>query len=474
MTSHQPALDHTHNPAARSWVESANDPASHFPIQNLPFCVFNTNNDQWHRTGVRIGDSILDLYQLYNAGAFGDLIAKLDDPVFEQFLESGLDGHLSFICDLPPAQRRAIRHTIFALLSADATGPAAQPQSLLRGNAELRASALIPVADCIFHVPHVINDYTDFYASIHHATTVGTMFRPDNPLLPNYKWIPIGYHGRASSIVPTTTPITRPNGQTMADGAAAPAFGPCKLLDYELEVGVFVAQGNELGKPIPISRAHEHIFGFVLVNDWSARDLQKWEYQPLGPFLAKNFATTISPYVITSEAMEPFRAAAFARPQGDPAPLPYLSDARDQALGAFNITLEVAIQSAAMREKNIPPHAISRGSFRDMYWTFAQILTHHASNGCNMQPGDLLASGTISGTSPDSRGCLLELTWVGNDSNGKPLPRKPVQLPTGETRTFLLDGDRVILRGVCSADNARTIGFGECEGTILPAPSPDT
>lgn len=470
MTSHQPALDHTHNPAARSWVESANDPASHFPIQNLPFCAFSTFNDQWHRTGVRIGDSIVDLYHLFDHGVFANLIASFGpDSAVAERIGYGLHGDLRFLCNLPPAQRRSLRHAIFEILSADATGPAAA----LRDDVKLREQALIPVADCTFHLPHTIHDYTDFYASIHHATTVGTMFRPDNPLLPNYKWIPIGYHGRASSIVPTTTPITRPNGQTMADGAAAPVFGPCKLLDYELEVGIFVAQGNDLGKPIPIANAHEHIFGFVLVNDWSARDLQKWEYQPLGPFLAKNFATTISPYVITAEAMEPFRAAAFARPQGDPAPLPYLADPRDQALGAFSITLEVAIQSAAMREKNIAPHTISRGSFRDMYWTFAQILTHHASNGCNMQPGDLLASGTISGTAADARGCLLELTWVGNDPAGKPLPRKPLQLPTGETRIFLVDGDRVILRGVCAKDGVRTIGFGECEGTILPAPSPD-
>jgi fumarylacetoacetase len=469
MTSHAPALDHTHNPAARSWVESANDPASHFPIQNLPFCAFSTANDQWHRTGVRIGDSIVDLYHLFDHGVFADLIASFGpDSVAAEMIDFGLEGDLSYLCALSPDQRRALRHAIFAILSADATGPAAT----LRDTADLRNSTLIPVADCTFHLPHTIHDYTDFYASIHHATTVGTMFRPDNPLLPNYKWIPIGYHGRASSIVPTTTPITRPNGQTMADGSAAPAFGPCKLLDYELEVGVFVAQGNDLGKPIPIANAHEHIFGFVLVNDWSARDLQKWEYQPLGPFLAKNFATTISPYVITAEAMEPFRATAMKRADGDPAPLPYLADSRDQALGAFNVTLEVAIQTAAMRDKNIAPHTISRGSFRDMYWTFAQILTHHASNGCNMQPGDLLASGTISGTAPDARGCLLELTWDGNDpATNKPRPRKPLQLPTGETRTFLMDGDRVILRGVCAKDGARTIGFGECEGTILPAPA---
>lgn len=463
MTSHQPALDHTHNPAARSWVEFANDPASHFPIQNLPFCVFDCGPEDAPRVGTRIGDVILDLSAITDLEDFESL--AIDEMVRDEIAWAFDTGDLTHLLELSPADRRALRHLIFSLLS-----DAPNASGRIRLDSDLRATALIPVHAATFHLPHTIHDYTDFYASIHHATTVGTMFRPDNPLLPNYKWIPIGYHGRASSIVPTTTPITRPNGQTMADGAAAPAFGPCKLLDYELEVGIFVAQGNELGKPIPIASAHEHIFGFVLVNDWSARDLQKWEYQPLGPFLAKNFATTISPYVITAEAMEPFRAAAFARPQGDPAPLPYLADPRDQALGAFSITLEVAIQSAAMREKNIAPHTISRGSFRDMYWTFAQILTHHASNGCNMQPGDLLASGTISGTSPDSRGCLLELTWDGNDpATGKPRPRKPLQLPNGETRTFLMDGDRVILRGVCSADNARTIGFGECEGTILPA-----
>jgi fumarylacetoacetase len=471
-TTHTPNLDHTHNPAARSWVDSANDPASLFPIQNLPLCVFSTDADDTLRTATRIGDSLVDLLALHDQGVFDDLLAKFDadNPVLEELLARGVEGDLRYLCELTPPERRALRHALFALLSNDP----AHATPTLRDDADLRARALVPVADARFDLPHAIGDYTDFYASIHHATTVGTMFRPDNPLLPNYTHVPIGYHGRASSIVPSGTPITRPNGQTKADDAPAPVFGPSKLLDFELEVGAFIAQENELGRPIPIATARDHIFGFVLVNDWSARDLQKWEYQPLGPFLAKNFATSISPYIITTEALEPFRIAPEPRDPIHPQPLPYLADPADQALGAFDITLDVLLDTKAMRDQGLPPHTIARSNLKHLFWTFAQLLTHHASNGCNLKPGDLIASGTVSGPSPDSRGCLLELTWAGLDpTTNKPRPRAPIQLPSGETRTFLQDHDRVILRAHAARSqalpSARAIGFGDCEGLILPA-----
>jgi fumarylacetoacetase len=302
-------------------------------------------------------------------------------------------------------------------------------------------------------------DYTDFYASIFHATNVGKLFRPDNPLLPNYKYVPIGYHGRASSLVPTGTPIRRPCGQTR-DGDAAPIFGPTKALDYELEVGFFVGAGNKLGEAIPIAKAEEHIFGICLLNDWSARDIQAWEYQPLGPFLSKSFATSLSPWVVTMEALAPFRIPAFARAEGDPAPLPYLFDPSDQEHGGLDLWLEVSLLSPRMRESGVAPVVLGRSNFRDMYWTMAQMLTHHASNGCNLRAGDLLASGTVSGAETSARGCLLELTSRGKD---------PVTLPTGEQRKFLEDGDEVILRGFCERDGFRRIGLGSCRGVILPA-----
>jgi fumarylacetoacetase len=305
-------------------------------------------------------------------------------------------------------------------------------------------------------LPVDIGDYTDFYASVFHATNVGSMFRPDNPLLPNYKWVPIAYHGRASSIVVSGTPVRRPSGQTQT-GDAPPSFGPTRRLDYELELGCYIGGDSELGDSVPISRARDRFFGVCLVNDWSARDVQAWEYQPLGPFLAKNFATTVSPWVVTAEALEPFRIPAFQRPQADPAPLPHLTSDEDQRSGGFDITLEVHLATEKMREQGIAPVRISRGNFRDMYWTLAQMITHHASNGCNLTAGDLLASGTVSGQAKDARGCLLELTWKGTE---------PLQLPTGETRKFLEDGDEVIFRGYCEREGAARIGLGECRGTV--------
>ncbi|MFI5244656.1 MAG: fumarylacetoacetase, partial [Gemmatimonadales bacterium] len=309
-------------------------------------------------------------------------------------------------------------------------------------------------------VPADIGDYTDFYASVYHATNVGSMFRPDAPLLPNYKWVPIGYHGRASSIVANGTPVRRPRGQVRADGGAPPVYGPAKGLDYELELGAFVCGENALGETVPIARAEERLFGLCLLNDWSARDVQGWEYQPLGPFLAKSFATTVGSWVVTLEALEPFRAPAFARPEGDPAPLPYLDDPADRARGGFDITLEVWLRTAAMRDAAMPAVRLSSGSFNSMYWTVAQLLAHHASNGCNLRPGDLLGSGTVSGPSKDSRGCLLELAWRGAE---------PVTLPSGERRAFLADGDEVTFRAWCEREGAARIGFGECRGEIRAA-----
>jgi fumarylacetoacetase len=314
-------------------------------------------------------------------------------------------------------------------------------------------------------VPANIGDYTDFYASIHHATNVGSMFRPDNPLLPNYRWVPIGYHGRASSIVASGSPVRRPLGQTRNDPNAPPTFGPSARLDYELEVGAFIGPGNALGEPVSIDDAEAQIFGLCLVNDWSARDIQTWEYQPLGPFLAKNFATTVSPWMVTPEALAPFRVPAAPRPDGDPAPLPYLDSASTRERGGFDIGLEAWLETARMRESGVQPVRLSRGSFASMYWTLGQLVAHHASGGCNLRPGDLLASGTVSGPARDARGCLLELTWRGTE---------PVELPTGESRQFLEDGDEVILRGECVREGYRRIGFGECRGRILPAPPPAT
>jgi fumarylacetoacetase len=316
----------------------------------------------------------------------------------------------------------------------------------------------VPQADVELLLPAAVGDYSDFYASLFHATNVGRMLRPDHPLLPNYKHVPIGYHGRASSLVVSGTGVKRPSGQTEpAAPGGSPSFGASRSLDYELEVGAFVAEGNSQGQVIPLEEAERHLFGLVLVNDWSARDLQKWEYQPLGPFLAKSFATTVSPWVVTLEALAPYRVPAFVRAPGDPAPLPYLADERDAAQGGIDLRLEVALLTRGMREKGEPPAMLSRSGLRSLYWTLAQILTHHASNGCNLRPGDLLASGTVSGPDKSERGCLLELTWRGTE---------PLTLPSGETRRFLEDGDEVILRGHCAREGFARIGFGECRGVV--------
>jgi fumarylacetoacetase len=325
---------------------------------------------------------------------------------------------------------------------------------------EAAQKALFPIGDAYFDQPHYVPNYTDFYCSIYHATNVGSMFRPDNPLLPNYKYVPIGYHGRASSIVVSGTDIKRPYGQNRSDAENPPVFIPCKNLDYEMELGFFVGQGNELGRPVPIGEAEDHIFGMCLVNDWSARDIQAWEYQPLGPFLAKNFATTISPFVVTMEALAPFRTKAFEREEGDPRPLDYLRDDHNEKFGGLDINLEVYIQTEKMRNERIEPHLLSRSNTKDLYWTVGQMLTHHASNGCNLQTGDLMATGTVSGKEKNERGSMLELSWRGTE---------PIELPSGETRRFLEDGDEVIMKGFCEREGFRRIGFGECRGRIIPA-----
>jgi fumarylacetoacetase len=417
----------------RCWVESANDPETDFPIENLPFGVYVYDRPATKRgLALAIGDKILDLKACLDAG-----LVKI--PKRSIFLEYFAIANRSEILDL--------RHQAHELLTDPAHRFQVEPQLI-----DAKSVELVP--------PLSIHDYTDFYASIHHATNVGRLFRPDNPLLPNYKWVPIGYHGRASSIVVSGTEIRRPWGQTKAADAAEPAFTPSRMLDYELEMGFFVRGGNSLGETIPIDQAEAHIFGLCLVNDWSARDIQSWEYQPLGPFLGKSFATTISPWVVMLDALEPYRVPTAPRAEGDPRPLPYLYSEADQRRGAFDIQLEVSLLTARMREANTQPFRISRGNLRDLYWTPAQMLTHHASNGCNLRPGDLLATGTVSGPTPESVGSLLERTRRGAE---------PLQLPNGEQRKFLEDGDEVIFRAWCEREGYPRIGFGECRGTILAA-----
>ncbi|HLH37347.1 MAG TPA: fumarylacetoacetase [Alloacidobacterium sp.] len=424
-----------------SWVESANRSTSDFPLQNLPFGVFSTRIlDQ--RIGVAIGDRVLDVRVCAEQGLLRAL-----EPALQQACTAVT---LNRLMALGRKASSALRARLTELLRVDVS-----PE--IRGRLE---RLLYPAPDVTMHLPAVIGDYTDFYASIYHATNVGKLFRPDNPLLPNYKHVPIGYHGRASSIVISGEKIQRPAGQVKAPDADFPIYGPSRLLDYELEVGFFVAQGNARGEAIPLNKAEDHIFGLCLVNDWSARDIQAWEYQPLGPFLAKNFATTISPWVVTLDALEPFRLPAFHREAGDPQPLPYLSSEQNQQRGSIDVTLEVWLSSKRMRESGHAPIRLSKGNMRDLYWTPAQMLTHHASNGCNLRPGDLLASGTVSGPVKESVGCLLEMTRRGTE---------PIQLPTGEVRRFLEDGDEVIFRGYCEQEGHPRIGFGECRGTILAA-----
>ena len=430
-------IDHTHDPAATCWVEGADDHPD-FPVQNLPLGVF-APEDLEPRIGTAIGGHVLDVASSAAAG----LLGALPHDLYAALLQPSLNALFA----LEPACRVHLRRRIFALL----TDPACQ---------EAAACKLHAAADVTMHLPAHIGDYTDFYVGIHHATNIGKQFRPDQPLLPNYKHVPIGYHGRASSVRVSGTPVVRPSGQRKPPEAHAPDFGPCRRLDYELEMGVWIASANSLGEPVPIADAPDRIAGLCLLNDWSARDLQAWEYQPLGPFLAKNFLTTVSPWVVTGEALAPFRLSQPERPDGDPQPLPYLWDETDQSAGAFAITLEVSLASAKMREAGLPAHKLSSGPASNMYWTVAQMIAHHASNGCDLNPGDLLGTGTISGPARAAFGSLIELSSGGRD---------PIALPGGETRAFLEDGDALTLSGYASARGFRTIGFGACEGVIQPA-----
>ncbi|ODT75713.1 fumarylacetoacetase [bacterium SCN 62-11] len=407
-------LDHTHDQNATSWVESANSPDTPFPVQHLPF------GRTFGRALTAIGDQVVDLSAVARARTL---------PVSDLAM-----GTLDGLQD--PAARLELRHWLFEQLTSD--------ESWLAAHREF----LEPLAGIQMTLPFAVGDYTDFYASIHHATRVGSMFRPDNPLLPNYTWVPIGYHGRASSLIVSGTAVSRPSGQLKADDAPAPVFGPCKMLDYELELGCWVGRGNNLGETIPLENVRDHWIGVSLLNDWSARDIQRWEYQPLGPFLAKSFATSVSPWITTQEALAPFFCPAVPH---SPPPLDYLNDERDQREGSLDLQLEVELQG----------QVVSRSNSKDLFWTLGQMLAHHASNGCPMRTGDLLASGTISGESPDAAGCLLELTWVGPGQ-----PRRPVQLADGATRTFLQNGDEVVLRGWARRPGFRSLGLGECRGAV--------
>lgn len=448
--------DPTLDPKLTSFVESAQDagpsPAGDFPIQNLPYCAFHdpeSGVEGGTMVGVAIGDRVVALPALEEDGFLSDMAGWDEHDLSAVLMPDATD-----ILELEARKQRSLRQRLSELLRSG---------SEFSKNREAQKRAMFKMSDLVWGVPVAAGNYTDFYASVYHATNVGSMFRPDQPLLPNYKHIPIGYHGRASSIVATGTDIPRPVGQQSPTETDPnnPVFGPCKMLDYELEVGAVIGMGNALGKPITIGRAHEHLAGLVLLNDWSARDVQKWEYQPLGPFLAKNFATTLSPFVVTAAALAPFRCGAFARAEGDPQPLPYLTDKAEQERGGFDVTLEVYLLTKQMKSKGLEPQRISRGNLRDMYWTFGQMIAHHTVNGCNLMGGDVLGSGTVSGPTVDSRGCLLELTW---DGPGK--PRKPIALSSGESRTFLQDGDEVIFRGFCEREGVRRIGFGECRGVV--------
>ena len=427
------------DPSLQSWVESAQQEGCDFPIQNLPFGLFRRRGmAEPPRIGVAIGDQILDLQAARRLAPWEADVFRLLEPL----ALGDLNRYMAFSAE----ERKPLR---LALSKALRVGSDSE---------EVLSSCLVPQADADMSLPCRIGDYTDFYTSIHHATTVGKLFRPDAPLLPNYSWVPIGYHGRSSTIGVSGQAFPRPVGQTKGEGDT-PAFGPCKRLDYELELGAFIGQGNRIGEPIRVADAEEHIFGLALFNDWSARDIQAWEYQPLGPFLAKNFASTLSPWIVPMEAFEPFRTS-WTREAGQAQPLPYLDSAANRDKGAIDIKLEVWLQTATMREQNEPAVRLMQSNFKDAYWTLAQMVAHHTVNGCSMQPGDLLGTGTQSGPDAAEGGSLIELSGGG---------KKAIELPNGEKRTFLQDGDTVILRGYCQREGAARIGFGDCAGTVLPA-----
>ena len=433
-------MNPTHDPNLRSWVATANRPGCDFPIQNLPFAAFRrAGSAEGFRGGVAIGEEVLDLAALEALhlvqGDAAEALRACTEPTLNTFMSLG----------------RGAASALRAVLSRLLRTGAAEEGRL--------AGALVPQAAAEYRVAAQVGDYTDFYASIHHATAVGRLFRPDNPLLPNFKWVPIGYHGRASSLRVSGFQFARPSGQILSAGASVPQLAPTRRLDYELEVGVFIGQGNTLGARVPVGAAEQHVFGLCLLNDWSARDLQAWEYQPLGPFLGKSFATTVSPWVVTLEALEPFRVP-WTRGSGEPQPLGYLDDAALRTRGAIDLQLEVWLETARMRAQGRGAQRLSQSNFRDAYWTLAQMVAHHTVNGCNLQPGDLLGSGTQSGALPEEAGSLLELSVGG---------KQPIALADGESRAFLEDGDRVMLRGWCERAGAVRIGFGEAAGTVLPA-----
>ncbi len=427
------AIDQTHAANLSSWVVGA-DGHDSFPVQNLPLGVFSPAGGD-PRIGPRIGSAIGDW--IADLRALAQLLPQAVQAALQQ-------DSLNALFALPGANRLALRHALSGLLCDPAHEDTVRPH-------------LHAAADCTMHLPARIGDYTDFYVGIHHATNIGSQFRPDNPLLPNYKYVPIGYHGRASSVRVTGHPVIWPKGQRKPADQDEPDYGPSRRLDYELEIGVWIAGENALGTPVPIAEAERRIAGFCLLNDWSARDLQAWEYQPLGPFLAKNFLTTVSPWVITAEAMAPFRIAQPARPEGDPHPLPYLWDDADQRSGALALELEAHIASARMRRDHLPPHRLSHGPASNMYWTVAQIVAHHSSGGCNLMPGDLLGTGTISGPEPGSYGSLMETSRNGTQA---------VTLPTGESRSFLEDGDALTISARAVRAGYRSIGFGDCTGIV--------
>ena len=429
----------THDPARRSFVESANALDSDFPIQNLPYCVYRPTGASaaQPRVGVAIGDQILDV------SVAGPLLGS---PAAEA-ARACAAPFLNPLMSLGPQAWSALRLGLSRALSTD------------NGNAAAIRQHLIPMMQTEVRMPVAFRNFTDFFASIFHATNAGRMFRPDSPLMANYKYVPVAYHSRASSVRVSGLPIKRPHGQRKGPNEAEPSYGPSRNLDFELELGAYVGTGTELGNTVAVGKAADHVFGYCLLNDWSARDVQAWEYQPLGPFLGKNFGTTISPWVVTAEALAPFRTAAYVRPQGDPAPLPHLDDSEDRANGGLDITLEAYVLTEAMRRDGIAPHRITQTSFALMYWTVAQMIAHHTSNGCNMEIGDLIGSGTVSGPEKSSWGSLLELTARG---------REPIELPSGEKRGFIEDGDEIIFRGFCAKPGAARIGFGECRAVILP------
>ena len=433
-------INETHDINLTSWVESANIKGCDFPIQNLPFAEFRPKNtNEEFRGGVAIGDQVIDLAKLSHLNIFtGDAKTALD---------AASESTLNTFMGLGEQYWSALR-----LALSKALREGAQQQKEMQ-------STLIAQADIEFSLPCRIGDYTDFYTSIYHATAVGSLFRPDNPLLPNYKWVPIGYHGRSSSIDVSGQTFHRPKGQTKAPDADTPSFGPCKRLDYELELGIYLGKGNALGDAIAIENAENHVFGFCVFNDWSARDLQAWEYQPLGPFLAKNFASTVSPWIVTTEALAPFRTS-WTRDENDPQPMPYLESAANREQGAFDIQMDVKIQTQKMRDENHQPTQVSTSSFKHSYWTVAQMVTHHTVNGCNFMPGDMLGSGTQSGPTHEEAGSLLELSRGGKEK---------ITLSNGEQRSFLEDGDNVIMRGWCEKPGYARIGFGSVESTVLPA-----